>query len=442
MPALTSNMVNRLYEVAEIFKNFSGPCMKDGAGDVYKFVQLPLQNLQNNPDVYKADKNADNSPLNEEGDARAKQIAGELLGLINQRREEINDGHAHTYENTVLDYLAFYCENAQRGINVCEGSEYDNPIAKEALGQLKQVAKPTNKDAMGTLEEYSSEAFLSDFFSKALDVQKKYVDYRKNRGSDRIKADLTSNYTQMLGILDDMKDSLPQSDSAQQMLGKAQRDLQNKGGIYGAMSAIREECLAQRFDVALERLQTRRSSLLTIFSGQSTDEHRKVVEPALKLQQVLKQLRSGKELDAETKMKLAQDAVRLYEDVEKYAEEYRVAKTKDGRTAPNTPAGQARLGGALELKEMAFDIGELCCRLAGTTVRKVNKARKNAQSLEDNKITDVNKLSEKLHMTEEKTEKAVNQNLRKTSTIVVKPENNNEEIDPDVLGGNGFSLSN
>ena len=436
-------MVDRLYEVSETFKKFSAPCIENGEHAVFTTVQLPMQKFMENIDQYKVDKGAENSELTAEGNAQVKQFAADLLGIINQRRDEISQGGMHSYERSVLDFLAFYCESAQRGINVCEGSGMEDPAAKIAYDQLKSLKTPANKEGMERLEEANTELYLSDFFTKALDTQKKYIDYQNDKGSNQIKSDLTSNYSELDRLAKEVKENAPDRESAKLMLGSAQANLQNKDGfIGGTLDKIIKLCVAQKLDVALDRFQTRRSSFLTVFSGQSTDEHKNVLEPAKKLQEILKQLQSGKdkdgkELSAEDKLKLAEDAVRFGDDMEKNAQTYRNIKTKDGATTPNTPAGKARLGAAIELRDMAVDVKELACRLAGTSIRKVRNAVKNAQA---DKVMNVESLSNKLGVNAAHENKGQHQHAG-TRTEAVKGDDNRQMNDP-VLGNDHFSLSN
>ena len=385
-PRLTNADMNAFMIIQDGIRNLGGE--ENFPGMIDKVMQTFVMGS------YNYDKENDSptkGQLNEDYDKEVKSLASEIVDKIDAYEESRQKDPAHPLGEALrsgfADSMKVEAESARDGIHVVGDPKNAREMAfwgvETLMPQLNpDILKPENADQLeSALKEYP----LDKFVKMGNELQRMRNEFGKKEAGmsqaekDAFRQEMLDKKQDMLELATDLREkSAHPSPQVRSLFGKddgyltrddygfiGKRGLRGLTEAYGAdlgKTDIPDKQI-DAFDKSLEKFNTKRSG---IFRSES-DEHKEMRETAEKVQKNLKVLKSGmiqdvtgnlRPLTAEEKQDLMVSTIDDLNTLSSKADTYISHSTKNGTRSPGTGAGEDRLNGARELKDLTNELQE------------------------------------------------------------------------------------
>ena len=307
---------------------------------------------------------------------RVKAYAAELAGLHDKKIEELEKEtkfpNAHAYHKlkmlTVRRKLDNLAQEVPSGPEMTDRSF--SSFSGLRINESNDIFEPQNLEKT---DKAVAELGLLEFGQKALKLQEMHQSFELNKDimspADRRKA-----YAQILAAKKDMiklSEKMDQklenpSEEVKYLFVKQEQidDIRGPRCLKGLMEQYSADIMkvdlpqADKMSATLGKFNTSRAF---VFKEES-DEHKEMRLAAETVQKDMALLQSGIVKDSQTgekramtqeeKEKAMQEAWKHVNTLQKKTDAYIAHATKNGTKTPNTPAGEARLAGAMEMKDL------------------------------------------------------------------------------------------
>ena len=315
-----------------------------------------------------------------EVDRGCKEVADDLLTTVNREiskleKESSKYPYAMALQKAFLSASRNDLENYRAGIPMNKKSVYREAGCSSYFSTLVQLDpdcfQPDKLEATDkAVREYGldkhAEAFLQlQERHQAFEMGKDYMQPAERRQAYQ---DLMADKRAMIKTVKELqqKTASPTSELITLFSGDEVRlnDFRGERGLQGLIDTYERDLArtdvpqAKGIDKAMEKFNSARASAFT----NESPEHKQMREAGEKVQENIKKLQSGVTVDQETGKKrtmteqeregLLKETWGSMKTLEEKTDQYIAHATKNGTKLPHTPAGKARLAGALDLKKL------------------------------------------------------------------------------------------
>ncbi|MCR4640574.1 MAG: hypothetical protein K5697_00915, partial [Lachnospiraceae bacterium] len=314
-------------------------------------------------------------------DQGCKEVADSFLTTINRKISELEKEpseypHAMDFQKAFLRTHRIELENYRAGIPMNKESAYRDPGNSHYFSMSVQLDPNCfQPDMLETTEKAVQEYGLDKHAEAFLKLQERYQafemgkDYMQPEERHQVYQDLMADKRAMIESVKALQQKManPTPELITLFSGKKAQlnDFIGARGLQGIINSYERDLArvdmpqAKGIDKAMEKFNSARAS---VFKDESP-EHKQMREAGEKVQENIKKLQSGvikdekagkvlhtiTQEERDALMKQTWDSMKTLEEK---ADQYIAHATKNGTKIPHTPAGKARLAGALDLKKL------------------------------------------------------------------------------------------